>query len=207
MELNAPSEILRNEKRMLQEAMESDKEDFEDEEHVEEVTKKVITRLEKSAKKVIDINRNLDSYGGTLSELKKQIREEKAKKGPKMSKLITMEELARSTQSNFKEIEKEIGLNVHQLVQYWEGILKVKSVVRELQNELIERNLRLVVNIAKKYRDRGLLLIDLISAGNIGLMIAVDNFKYEKGFKFASYASWWIRQKIIRKLNDQDMSK
>src|SRR4030042_1909355 len=72
-----------------------------------------------------------------------------------------------------------------------------------LKNELITRNLRLVVNIAKNYVGRGLPLLDLIQEGNIGLMKAVDKFKYEKGFKFSTYATWWIRQAITRALIDQ----
>ncbi len=78
-----------------------------------------------------------------------------------------------------------------------------KDSCRRAQNELITRNLRLVINIAKNYVGRGLPLLDLIQEGNIGLMKAVDKFDYEKGFKFSTYATWWIRQAITRALIDQ----
>jgi RNA polymerase primary sigma factor len=85
----------------------------------------------------------------------------------------------------------------------WDRIIKVRELMTEAKNELITRNLRLVVNIAKNYVGRGLPLLDLIQEGNIGLMKAVDKFKYEKGFKFSTYATWWIRQAITRALIDQ----
>src|SRR3989338_786765 len=85
----------------------------------------------------------------------------------------------------------------------WSRISKAKALMLEAKNEIITRNLRLVVNIAKNYVGRGLPLLDLIQEGNIGLMKAVDKFKYEKGFKFSTYATWWIRQAITRALIDQ----
>jgi RNA polymerase primary sigma factor len=88
-------------------------------------------------------------------------------------------------------------------MEKWDRISRVKAFVLEAKNELITRNLRLVVNIAKNYVGRGLPLLDLIQEGNIGLMKAVDKFKYEKGFKFSTYATWWIRQAITRALIDQ----
>ncbi|MEN2985466.1 MAG: sigma-70 family RNA polymerase sigma factor, partial [Thermodesulfovibrionaceae bacterium] len=97
----------------------------------------------------------------------------------------------------------ESGFKIDELKNVWQKIYKAKSLVEETKNELITRNLRLVVNIAKNYVGRGLPLLDLIEEGNIGLMKAVDKFKYEKGFKFSTYATWWIRQAITRALIDQ----
>ena len=117
--------------------------------------------------------------------------------------LAAMEEIANRAQVTFKKIEGEAGIKVDILLTLWERISRVQAFVLEAKNELITRNLRLVVNIAKNYVGRGLPLLDLIQEGNIGLMKAVDKFKHEKGFKFSTYATWWIRQAITRALIDQ----
>jgi RNA polymerase primary sigma factor len=114
-----------------------------------------------------------------------------------------MEALAKKVQKTFKEIASEAGIKVEEIIDVWDKIRKVQAFMTEAKNELITRNLRLVVNIAKNYVGRGLPLLDLIQEGNIGLMKAVDKFKHEKGFKFSTYATWWIRQAITRALIDQ----
>jgi hypothetical protein len=101
------------------------------------------------------------------------------------------------------EEESEVGIEVETLQTLWLKISGARQLVTEAKNELVRRNLRLVVNSAKNYLGRGLPLLDLIQEGNIGLMKAVDKFKYEKGFKFSTYATWWIRQAITRALIDQ----
>jgi RNA polymerase primary sigma factor len=85
----------------------------------------------------------------------------------------------------------------------WDRVTKAKTLVSEAKNELITCNLRLVINIAKHYIGRGLSLLDLIQEGNIGLMRATDKFDYRRGFKFSTYATWWIRQGLTRALTDQ----
>jgi RNA polymerase primary sigma factor len=136
---------------------------------------------------------------GSLKDLKRLISEKK-KKDINPSKLGT---LAKEVQSEYKRIESEVGIKLENLRAKWERITNARALLMEAKNELITRNLRLVVNIAKNYVGRGLPLLDLIQEGNIGLMKAVDKFKYEKGFKFSTYATWWIRQAITRALIDQ----
>lgn len=176
---------------------------MEEEEKTEEVIKIVLDKFRSAVKTVSSLSRKLPPYGGSLKSLRKLIRDEKSKKRPRLKKLAVMEELAKKTQKIFRQLELEIGIRVDQVMMVWERIFKVQSFVSEAKNELITRNLRLVVNIAKNYVGRGLPLLDLIQEGNIGLMKAVDKFKHEKGFKFSTYATWWIRQAITRALIDQ----
>jgi len=136
---------------------------------------------------------------GSLKELKKAINEKK-KKNINVTKLQV---LSKEVEKAYKKVEAEVGVKVDVLKGLWDRILKAKTLISTSKNELITRNLRLVVNIAKNYVGRGLPLLDLIQEGNIGLMKAVDKFKYEKGFKFSTYATWWIRQAITRALIDQ----
>ncbi|MEW6569663.1 MAG: sigma-70 family RNA polymerase sigma factor [Nitrospirota bacterium] len=106
-------------------------------------------------------------------------------------------------QKELKSIEAEVGLKIADFKEKWEKIDHAMKFITEARNELIIRNLRLVISIAKRYIGRGLPLLDLIQEGNIGLMRAAEKFKYRKGFKFSTYASWWIKQAISRALMDQ----
>jgi RNA polymerase primary sigma factor len=102
-----------------------------------------------------------------------------------------------------KQIESETGLEIQDLRSVYERIMKARRLVSDAKHELTIRNLRLVINIAKHYIGRGLSLLDLIQEGNIGLIKAIDKYDYKKGFKFSTYATWWIRQAITRALMDQ----
>src|SRR5208283_3278297 len=136
---------------------------------------------------------------GTLKEFRSLINEKKKKN----QNTKRYEVLLKEVQADYKKIESEVGIKVETLKDLCLNISKARHLVIEAKNELITRNLRLVVNIAKNYVGRRLPLLDLIQEGNIGLMKAIDKFKYEKGFKFSTYATWWIRQAITRALIDQ----
>ncbi|MEN6616326.1 MAG: RNA polymerase sigma factor RpoD, partial [Syntrophorhabdus sp.] len=100
-------------------------------------------------------------------------------------------------------LEDEIGISSKNLKQSLKRIEKAEFDFAGAKNELVKANLRLVVSIAKRYINRGLSLLDLIQEGNIGLMKAVDRFEYKRGYKFSTYATWWIRQSITRAIADQ----
>jgi len=105
--------------------------------------------------------------------------------------------------TNIHTLASETGLEIGEFRNIVHMVQKGEREARQAKKEMVEANLRLVISIAKNYRNRGLQFLDLIQEGNIGLMKAVDKFEYRRGFKFATYATWWIRQAVTRSLSDQ----
>lgn len=184
--------------KKIEASLDGDEDLTPEEERADEALLKAIARLEELMLYIEAADRKISRYG-SLKELRKVINEKKDK-GVNTKKL---EIFAKEVQHEYKKVESEVGVKVDDLKKLWSRVSKAKVLATEAKNELITRNLRLVVNIAKNYVGRGLPLLDLIQEGNIGLMKAVDKFKYEKGFKFSTYATWWIRQAITRALIDQ----
>jgi RNA polymerase primary sigma factor len=122
----------------------------------------------------------------------------------KWERFITREETkVESLRSEISTVAQEIGIPIDDYRQIVQRVQKGEREARIAKKEMVEANLRLVISIAKKYTNRGLQFLDLIQEGNIGLMKAVDKFEYRRGYKFSTYATWWIRQAITRSIADQ----
>ncbi|MCK5807769.1 sigma-70 family RNA polymerase sigma factor [bacterium] len=160
--------------------------------------------------KVLQLKRSMKSIESAakmsfekMGELMAQAQEKDVMTETKKLQLAEKYQLFNQTRRSMKRLEAETQLSSDEILEFANEYKGAKERVRRAKNQLIQANLRLVVSVAKRYNNRGLDFKDIIAEGNIGLIKAVDKFEYSRGYKFSTYATWWIRQSITRAIADQ----